>query len=50
MLKSSLCDLSQTYILIKTIILINFAGWDVAAWEADRNNEQVEILLHLLVI
>lgn len=50
MLKSSLCDLSETYILIKATILINVAGWDVAAWEANRNNKQVKMLLHLLMI
>ena len=42
MLKSSLCDYSDTYILVKGIITITGAGDDVAARQADEKNANVQ--------
>ena len=41
-LKSSLCDYSDTYILVKGIITITGAGDDVAARQADEKNANVQ--------
>ena len=41
MLKSSLCDYSDAYILVKGIITINGAGADAAARQADERNKGV---------
>ena len=41
MLKSSLCDYSDAYILVKGIITINGAGADTAARQADERNKGV---------
>ena len=40
-LKSSLCDYSDVYILVKWTIIVVGPGADVAAIAADRNNYQV---------
>ena len=44
MLKSSLCDYSDTYILVKGIITITGAGDDVAARQADEKNANVQFV------
>ena len=41
MLKSSLCDCSAAYILVKGTITINGRGADVAARQADERNKGV---------
>ena len=41
MLKSSLCDYSNTYILVKEKITITGAGDDAAARQADERNKGV---------
>ena len=41
MLKSSLCDYSDTYILVKGTITINGAGADAAARQADERDKSV---------
>ena len=41
MLKSSLCDYSDVYILVKETIAISGTRADAAAWHADERNEGV---------
>ena len=41
MLKSSLCDYSDIYILVKGAIISTGAGADVAAQKSDARNKQV---------
>ena len=41
MLKSSLCDYSDAYILVKRTITITGAGADAAARQADERNQGV---------
>ena len=41
MLKSSLCDYSDAYILVKKTITITGAGADAAARQADERNQGV---------
>ena len=52
MLKSSLCDYSDTYILVKGTITITGAGDDAAARQADERDKGVvlKILLPLLIV
>ena len=40
-LKSSLCDYSDVYILVKGTITIIGAGADAAAWHTDERNQDV---------
>ena len=40
MLKSSLCDYSDAYILVRRNLTVVGAGADAAAIAADRNNKQ----------
>ena len=42
MLKSSLCDYSDAYILVKGKITITGAGYDAAAIQADERHKDVE--------
>ena len=51
MLKSSLCDYSDAYILVKGRITTTGAGDDAAATQADERDKGVafKILLHLLI-
>ena len=41
MLKSSICDYSDAYILVKGNVTITWAGADAAARNADKRNNQV---------
>ena len=51
MLKSSLCDYSDAYKLVKETVIITGAGAGAAASQADeRNNTQVENAKHLGVV
>ena len=52
MLKSSSCDYSDTYILVKETIRIAGAGDDAAATQADERDKGVvfKIVLHLLIV
>ena len=52
MLKSSLCDYSDTYILVKGTITITAAGNDAAARQADERDKVVifKTVLHLLIV
>ena len=45
MLKSSLCDYSDAYILVKGTIIIAGAGADAAARQADERDKTVLLLL-----
>ena len=51
MLKSSLCDYSDAYILVKRTITIAGAGDNAAARQADEKDKGVvfKIVLHLLI-
>ena len=49
MLKSSLCDYSDTYILVKRRITITGSGDDAAAGQADENLN-LKIVLRLLIV
>ena len=49
MLKSSLCDYSDAYVLVKGIITITGAGADVAARQADERDKGVAFNLLLLI-
>ena len=51
MLKSSLCDYSDSYILVKGKITITGAGHDAAARQADERDSALalKIILHLLI-
>ena len=51
MLKSSLCDYSDAYILVKGKITITGAGHDAAARQADERDSALalKIILHLLI-
>ena len=49
MLKSSLCDYSDAYILVKEKITIMGAGADLAARQADERDQEIKhlkIVLH----
>ena len=50
--KSSFCDYSYAYMLLKGTIIISEAGDDAEARQTDERNKGVifEILLHLLII
>ena len=52
MLKSSLCDYSDVYVLVKGITTIIGAGADAAARQADERDKQVylKIVLRLLTV
>ena len=52
MLKSSLCDYSDVYVLVKGITTITGAGADAAARQADERDKQVylKIVLRLLTV
>ena len=52
MLKSSLCDYSDAYILVKGIITITGAGDDAAARQADKEIKvwYLKIVLPLLIV
>ena len=52
MLKSSLCDYSDAYILGTGRITVNGAGDDAAAREADEKNKGriLETVQHLLIV
>ena len=47
MLKSSLCDYSDAYILVKGKITITGAGSNVAARQTGERDKGVKIVLHL---
>ena len=51
MLKSSLCDYSDSYIPVKGKITITAAGHDAAARQADERDSALalKIILHLLI-
>ena len=52
MLKSSLCDYSDVYVLVKGITTIIGEGADAAARQADERDKQVylKIVLRLLTV
>ena len=52
MLKSSLCDYSDAYILVKRTITIAGAGDNAAARQADKRDKEwyLKIVLHLLFV
>ena len=52
MLKSSLCDYSDAYILVKITIKIAGAGDDTPARQADERNKwwYLKIVPHLLIV
>ena len=49
MLKSSLCDYSNTYILVKEKITITGAGDDAAARQADERNKGVAFTIESFI-